>query len=93
MPFTVEERNLLIATPRLGPAVVQRLEQVGLDSLAKLRASGVDAAVARVCQAVGSGAWANRRRALRVALASLAEGPDGEWQVCQSAAPADQRSN
>lgn len=77
MSFPAHERRLLTAAPRIGPAVVQRLEQVGLNSLAELRALGVDAAVERICCSLGSSAWQNRRRALQRALESQpCEQPD-----------------
>ena len=72
MPFPARERLVLLATPGIGPLVVQRLEEAGLDSFDKLLQVGVDAAVRRVCAQVGSRAWANRADALRQAL-GLAE--------------------
>jgi hypothetical protein len=68
MAFTLEERRQLLATPRLGPGVIDRLELLGIDSFDKLRRIGVDAAVDRVCQSIGSSAWANRRKPLALAL-------------------------
>ena len=68
MPFPQTERTKLLATPRIGPAVVQRLEQVGLDSFAKLRQVDVDQAIRIICEQFGNSAWANRRRALLCAL-------------------------
>ncbi len=65
MAFSESERRVLLAAQRLGPRVIQRLEQIGVDSLAKLKAMGADAAVHRICEQLGSTAWANRRRALR----------------------------
>ena len=68
MAFQLTERARLLAAPRIGPAVVQRLEQVGLDSFAKLRQVGVEEAIRIVCAHVGHSAWGNRRRALQSAL-------------------------
>jgi hypothetical protein len=68
MAFTLDERRRLLATPRLGPVVIDRLELLGIDSFDKLRQVGVDAAVERVCQSLGSRAWANRRKPLALAL-------------------------
>ena len=64
MAFLVSERTKLLRAPRIGPAVVERLEQVGLDSFAKLRLLGVEKAIRIVCEHVGHSAWANRRTAL-----------------------------
>ncbi|MBC7940312.1 MAG: helix-hairpin-helix domain-containing protein [Chitinophagaceae bacterium] len=68
MSFAKAERAKLLASPRIGPVVVLRLEQVGLDSLAKLRHVGVEDAIRLVCAHVGDTAWANRRRALQRVL-------------------------
>jgi hypothetical protein len=68
MAFAQEERRRLLAAPLLGPGVVHRLEQLGLDSFDKLRRIGVDAAVDEVCTLLGSRAWANRRDPLAQAL-------------------------
>lgn len=71
MAFERSERCLLLSSRGIGPTVVQRLEQVGIDSLAKLRDAGVEAASEAVCSMLGSVAWGNRRRALMAALSSL----------------------
>lgn len=78
MTFNAEERARLLAMPRIGPTVVERLEQAGFDSLDRLRAAGADAAVAAVCDRLGSVAWANRRRALQAALSALLQAPAGQ---------------
>jgi hypothetical protein len=62
------ETRLLLTTPNLGPEIIVRLREVGIDSLAALHAEGVDRVVERVCARVGSGAWRNRRRALHRAV-------------------------
>lgn len=71
MKFSRHERLLLMATPGIGPMVVERLEQVGVGSLAALRVLGVDEVVDSICRATGSSAWQNRRRALRRALDAI----------------------
>lgn len=73
--FPAEERALLLTMPQIGPAVVARLEAAGFHSLQMLRECGVDAAVDAVCRQLGSGAWSNRRRALRRALGRGAHDP------------------
>ncbi|MBP6901231.1 MAG: helix-hairpin-helix domain-containing protein [Burkholderiaceae bacterium] len=69
--FPAHERARLLAMPRIGPTVIQRLEQAGIASLARLQQIGVEAAVHAVCAQLGSVAWANRERALRSALDRL----------------------
>lgn len=66
--FDPIERAALLSSRGIGPSVLERLEQVGIDSLAKLRAIGVVAAVDEVCAMLGTPAWGNRRRALEDAL-------------------------
>lgn len=68
MRFNEPERRHLLAAPGLGPAVVQRLEEAGVVSIAAMRRKGVDAVVLAICQSVNNLAWRNRRRALRRAL-------------------------
>lgn len=68
MPFTHEERRQLLAQPRLGAVVIERLESAGFDSFERLRAVGVDEVVRTVCARLGSTAWANRRQALLEAI-------------------------
>jgi len=70
--FPAAERQWLLTLPRIGPTVVERLEQAGYRSLEHLRAAGPDAVVEAVCRQVGSRAWGNRRRALAQALMMLA---------------------
>lgn len=62
------ERTVLLSSRGIGPSVLERLEQVGIDSLAKLRAVGAGAATDAVCEVLGTSAWGNRRRALENAL-------------------------
>ena len=69
MGFSHEERKVLFNVPGIGPGVVDRLEQAGVESLEMLRRIGAEAATARVCRLLGSSAWCNRRRALERALA------------------------
>ena len=66
--FTTDERRLLLSTPGIGPGVIDRLESVGITSLAQLDEVGADLASQRVCKMVGSIGWSNRRGALLRAL-------------------------
>lgn len=68
--FSDSERRLLLLTPRIGPAVIARLEEAGFNSLAKLRAVGADQAVMLISEQAGAVAWLNRRGALAAALSS-----------------------
>jgi hypothetical protein len=62
--FSEAERRHLLASPRLGPTVVERLEQFGIASIETLRTLGVDTVVETLCQQGHHRAWMNRKRAL-----------------------------
>ncbi|MEK8052863.1 hypothetical protein AACH10_21610 [Ideonella sp. DXS22W] len=66
--FPPSERGFLLAEPRIGQGVIERLEEVGVHSLAQLAALGPSVVVRRICEGQGSLAWSNRRRALERAL-------------------------
>lgn len=66
--FAPHERSFLLAEPRIGQGVIDRLEQAGVHSLAQLAALGTAAVVLRICEDQGTIAWANRRKALERAL-------------------------
>lgn len=69
--FAPDERAILLATPGIGPGVIQRLEEAGIHSFAQIHELGVQGAVRHVCRHLGTMAWANRQRALRKALAAV----------------------
>lgn len=69
--FSTHERQLLLVTAGIGPAVVERLEEAGIGTLAQLRALGGEEAARAVSRQLGAPGWANRGRALARALALL----------------------
>ncbi|MCB1886379.1 MAG: hypothetical protein KDH20_02120 [Rhodocyclaceae bacterium] len=69
MPFSLDERRALLAVRGVGPTVVARLEEMGIESLALLsRASALDI-VSRAAAIVGSSCWKNSPQA-RAAIES-----------------------
>ena len=58
----------MLRSPGIGPAVIRRLEAVGVLSLADLAQRGVDDVVVEICSQLGSPAWGNRRAALNRVL-------------------------
>ncbi|AZD31806.1 MULTISPECIES: Pathogenicity locus [Pseudomonas] len=76
MPFPLEERQALLKVKGVGETVVARLEQLGIDSLARLaRADALDI-VTQASALVGSSCWKNSpqaRAAIQAAIA-LAKG-------------------
>ncbi|MDE2372154.1 MAG: hypothetical protein KGN16_24515 [Burkholderiales bacterium] len=68
MAFEPHERRILLAAPRVGPTVVERLEAAGVDSFEKLNQIGIDGAIDLICRRLATAAWGNRRTALEQAL-------------------------
>lgn len=66
--FPPDERGFLLTEPRIGQGVIERLEQVGVHSLAQLARLGTSTVIHRICEGQGTRAWANRHRALERAL-------------------------
>lgn len=73
--FPDHERRLLLSTPGLGVRVVERLELAGFVSLRAIASAGVEHVTSVLCEQVGSPSVANRRSALRRAVARVDELP------------------
>ncbi|KTC25284.1 MULTISPECIES: hypothetical protein [Pseudomonas] len=81
MAFSPTERTALLALKGVGPTVISRLEQMGIDSLAELGRSDVTDILAQASAALGSTCWKNspQARAAITAAVDLARGlADGE---------------
>ncbi|MEJ5039294.1 helix-hairpin-helix domain-containing protein [Pseudomonas sp. B21-036] len=81
MAFSPTERTALLALKGVGPTVITRLEQMGIDSLAELGKSDVTDILAQASAALGSTCWKNspQARAAITAAVDLARGlADGE---------------
>ena len=63
MPFTQEERTLLLALKGVGPTVITRLEQLGFSSLAQLSQANALEIVAMASAMLGSTCWKNSPQA------------------------------
>ena len=63
MPFPLTEYNALLALKGVGPAVIARLEQMGIDSLAVLSNANACDILAQASAAVGSTCWKNSPQA------------------------------
>lgn len=68
MPFSADERRVLLGVRGVGPTVLLRLEQIGLDSLALLARRDADAVCAEVAALLGATCWRNAPQA-RAAIA------------------------
>lgn len=72
MPFSLDERTALLALKGVGPTVMTRLEQMGIESLAELRKSDVGDILDRASAALGSTCWKNSPQA-RAAITATVE--------------------
>jgi predicted RecB family nuclease len=70
--FPLEERDALLALKGMGPAVVQRLEQMGIASLRQLAAAKPSEIVASAAGLTGSSCWKNSPQA-RAAIQSAVD--------------------
>ena len=63
MPFTPEQQTALLAEKGIGKTVLQRLQQMGLDDVAKLAAANVDDMLQQGAALTGSTCWKNSPQA------------------------------
>ncbi len=68
MGFPADERALLLAVKGVGPTVVDRLEQIGFDSLETLAKTDVQSVVGQIAALLGATCWRNSPQA-RAAIA------------------------
>ncbi|WP_252088800.1 helix-hairpin-helix domain-containing protein [Pseudomonas sp. MWU13-3659] len=71
MPFLPMERAALLDLKGVGPTVIARLEQMGIESLADLRNANVTDILARASAAVGSTCWRNSPQARAAITAAI----------------------
>ncbi|QXI36618.1 helix-hairpin-helix domain-containing protein [Pseudomonas xantholysinigenes] len=72
MAFGADERARLLAVKGVGPTVVQRLEQLGFDSLAQLAKADALQIVGAAASLVGSSCWKNSPQARSAIQAAIA---------------------
>lgn len=72
MPFSLEERTALLALKGVGPTVITRLEQMGIESMDELAKAEVGDILAQASAALGSTCWKNSPQA-RAAIAAAVE--------------------
>ena len=76
MPFAPSERQALLAVKGVGPTVIARLEQMGIESLAHLARANAADVLARGAALAGSSCWNNSpqaRTAIHGAIAAAQE--------------------
>ncbi|MDV3469137.1 helix-hairpin-helix domain-containing protein [Stenotrophomonas sp. C3(2023)] len=72
MPFSPAERAVLLAIEGVGPTVITRLEQRGIDSLSELARSEVTDILDQTAAALGSPCWKNSPQARAAISAAVA---------------------
>ncbi|MDO5624462.1 MAG: helix-hairpin-helix domain-containing protein [Pseudomonadota bacterium] len=72
MPFPLHERRALLAVKGVGPTVIARLEQMGIESLAHLAHANAADVLARGAQLTGSSCWKNSPQARAAISAAIA---------------------
>lgn len=72
MPFAPDERRALLAVKGVGPTVLARLEQMGIESLAHLAKANALDVVSRASAIVGSTCWKNSPQARAAVEAAIA---------------------
>ncbi len=72
MPFTPDEREQLLAARGVGPTVIARLEQIGLNRLADLAQASAGDINAQIAALLGATCWRNSPQA-RTAIANAIE--------------------
>ncbi|EHL95499.1 hypothetical protein HMPREF9946_05186 [Acetobacteraceae bacterium AT-5844] len=72
MPFSPEERAILLALRGVGPTVVGRLEELGIETLAQLAGQDAAAICSTMAAHLGTTCWKNSPQA-RAAIISAIE--------------------
>ena len=80
MPFTNKEIQSLLAVKGIGKTVLQRLQQMGVDDVAKLAAADLDDILEQGAQLTGSTCWKNSPQA-KAAIAAAIEWAQQRFQT------------
>ena len=71
MPFPPKERAALLELKGVGPTVITRLEQMGIESLSELSRASVNDILIRASAALGSTCWRNSPQAKAAITAAV----------------------
>ncbi len=71
MPFTEEQTQSLLTVKGIGKTVLQRLQQMGLDDVAKLAAADADTVLQHGATLTGSTCWKNSPQAKAAVNATI----------------------
>jgi predicted RecB family nuclease len=78
MPFSASEKQAMLKLKGVGATVIQRLEQIGFNSLAELQTADAESITKQIADMMGSTCWHNSPQARAsiqavVNLANLSE--------------------
>jgi hypothetical protein len=71
MPFIASERQALLNVKGVGPTVILRLEQMGIDSFVKLAPNTATDIVTQAAAMLGSSCWKNSPQARAAIQAAI----------------------
>ena len=77
MPFSSDERAALLALKGVGPTVIQRFEEIGVDSFAQLARHEPREIAELVADMLHSSCWKNSPRALASVEAAINRAKQG----------------
>lgn len=77
MAFSEQEREALLAVKGVGPTVVQRFEEIGIDSFALLARFEAEEIAERVAAMLRTTCWKNSPQAKRAVAAAIARAKAG----------------
>ena len=86
MPFAPSERQALLAVKGVGPTVVARLEQMGIESLAHLARANAADILTRGAALTGSSCWNNSPQARAAIHGAIAAAQEATLQLRSSGA-------
>lgn len=77
MAFTEQEKTALLQLKGVGPTVIQRFEQIGLDSFEKLASHSAAEIAERVATMLRTSCWKNSPQALAAIEAAIQRSAQG----------------
>lgn len=71
MSFSAADRTTLLAVKGVGPTVIERLEQLGFDSLDTLAGASVEGIVKQIAAMLGTTCWKNSPQARAAIMGAI----------------------
>lgn len=77
MVFNTSERNALLEVKGVGPTVVKRFEEIGINSFSELARHDPEAVVEKIALMLGATCWKNSPQALSAVTAAIERARQG----------------